>query len=53
MAEAVRQSVDATLADTDRDLLWERARAMIGRYTSRRCDIATRHDRYLADVWSK
>ena len=53
MAEAVRQSVDATLAATDRDLLWERARAMIGRYASRRRDIAARHDRHLADVWSQ
>jgi predicted transcriptional regulator len=53
MAEAVRQSVDAVLARADRDLAWERARAVVGRYMSRHTDIAARHDRHLADIWSR
>lgn len=53
MAETIRQSVDATLAGADRALVWERARAMVGHYTSRRRDIATHHDRHLADLWSR
>ena len=53
MAEAVRQSVDAALAGTDRNVLWERARAGVGRFTSRRRDVAARHDRHLADIWSR
>ena len=53
MAETIRQSVDLALAQDDRELLWERARAMVGRYTSRHRDVSTRHDRHLADIWSR
>ena len=53
MAETIRQSVDQALASADRGLVWERARAMIGRYTSRRGDVATHHDRHLTDIWSR
>ena len=53
MAEAVRQSVDALLDRTDREILWERARALAGRYGSRRRDVAARPDRHLAGIWSR
>ena len=53
MAEAIRQSVDTALAQDDRELLWNRARAMVGRYTSRHRDVSARHDRHLADIWSR
>ena len=53
MAEAIRQSVDAVLTRSDKGAAWERARACVGRYSSRRRDIATHHDRHLADIWSR
>ena len=53
MAEVIRESVDAALAQTNRRALWDRARSLVGRYTSRGRDVSTRHDRYLAEIWSR
>ena len=51
MAQAIRQSVDLTLARGDHDAMWDRARAIVGRYGSRRRDGAARHDAHLARIW--
>ena len=53
MAEAIRQSVDAVIDRSDRAAAWDRARAVVGRYASRTRDVAARHDRHLADIWSR
>ena len=53
MAEAIRQSVDAVLSHSDRYAAWDRARACVGRHSSRKRDVATHHDRHLADIWSR
>ena len=53
MAEAIRQSVDEVLDRTNRNALWERARSSVGRHASKYRDISAKHDRYLADVWSR
>jgi hypothetical protein len=51
MAQAIRQSVDLTLARGDHDAMWDRARAIVGRYGSRRRDGSARHDAHLAGIW--
>src|SRR5438445_214525 len=40
MAEAIRQSVDDVLSHTDRNAAWDRARACIGRYGSRKRQVS-------------
>ena len=53
IAEAIRQSVDAALTHFEKEAAWKRARACIGRRCSRKRDVAERHDRYLAHIWSR
>ena len=53
MAQLIRESVDQTLEATDRDVLWERAFAVVGKYVDKdgATDVAERHDEYLADAY--
>lgn len=52
LAEVVRRSVDAWLAEQGRDgsrELVERALSVVGRFASGLTDVAERHDEYLAE----
>ena len=53
MAEAIRQSVDEVLDRTNSDSLWERARSSVGRHASKHRDVSAKHDRHLANIWSR
>jgi Ribbon-helix-helix protein, copG family len=53
LASVIRESVDRTLEQDDRAVLWERAFAVIGKYRDKdgATDVAERHDDYLADAY--
>lgn len=53
MAALIREGVDRTLEQEDRAALWERAFAVIGKYTDKdgATDVSERHDDYLADAY--
>ncbi|MGD0320796.1 MAG: CopG family transcriptional regulator [Acidimicrobiales bacterium] len=51
VASLVRDAVDSSLADDQRDRLRERATAVVGRFHSGRSDVASDHDRYLEDAF--
>jgi Ribbon-helix-helix protein, copG family len=56
VAELIRQAAEDLLRDSsllDRSVLKERARAVAGRFRSGRKDLSTRHDDYLAEVYSE
>jgi len=48
MAHVVRTGVDLALALYERSRRWERARALVGGFTSGRRDVSEKHDRYLS-----
>lgn len=53
MAEVVRRAVDMALSQFERRNRWDRARALIGSYSSRRTDVAEKHDKYLAEAFRR
>jgi predicted transcriptional regulator len=53
MAELVRVGVDLAVSQYERRKRWERASALVGKFTSGRSDVAQRHDRYLAEAFQK
>jgi predicted DNA-binding protein len=56
MADLIRSSIDATLAQPDAgsaDEKRHRALSVVGRFHSGAPDLATAHDRHLADAFSR
>jgi hypothetical protein len=54
MAALIRDAVDRTYpGEPDRDAIWERALAAVGRVSSGRSDISVEHDRELADAFGE
>jgi hypothetical protein len=52
MAALIRDAVDRTYpGEPDRDAIWERALAAVGRVSSGRSDISIEHDRELAEAF--
>lgn len=49
MATVIREAVDRYALSPSRDELWERALAVVGKYSSDKTDLARNHDRYLAE----
>lgn len=56
LADLIRSSVDALLAaseGSDDDVRRQRALAAVGRFRSGAADLATAHDRHLADAFDR
>lgn len=56
MAELVREAVDSIVKSgqfPDEREKWERAASVVGKYRSGKRDISVRHDKYLAEIYSK
>ena len=53
MAALVREGVELVLAEPDREELWRRALAVVGKYRDLEgaTDVAENHDRYLEDAY--
>ena len=54
VAEIIRQSVDTYLGASQRpshEELRERARSIVGKYTSDRSDVSVNHDEYLDEAY--
>ncbi|HZS91888.1 MAG TPA: CopG family transcriptional regulator [Chloroflexota bacterium] len=49
LAELVRQGVERILAESERREKRQRALAVLGRFDAGPSDVATNHDRYLAE----
>lgn len=50
VAELIRRSIHAMLAEPDRQMRWDRALSVAGRFRSGRSDVARAHDHHLADL---
>ena len=48
MAQVVRTGVDMALSHYERSGRWERARALVGGFSSGRKDVSEKHDCYLS-----
>lgn len=54
IAEVVRECVDAHISKTEpnrREAIVERAKRAVGKFSSGKSDVSSRHDDYLADAF--
>lgn len=54
MSTLVREAVNLLLqarSQDDREILWQRAAATVGRFRSGRSDVSARHDDYAAEAY--